>query len=244
MSSFYPRAVFFDLDDTLYDYEGVNHDAVRNLGDRVEREIGIPAAEVVESYFRILREQKLQTPSTAGYHNRTIRFQRLLEERHLPLRHAVGLGEAYWDELFKLIHPFDGVPEALDALRARGLTLGICTNMTAIEQLRKVERLGLLDRFDLFVSSEEAGSEKPDPGIFLLTAKKAGCDPGECLFIGDLLKTDINGALGAGMKVLWFQPDPARRAEHPEIPSFASYRDLDTLVAGSLTVAQTKADCR
>lgn len=219
------RAVLFDIDDTLYDFLGITDAAVRRLAARVERETAIPAADVCDAYRRILRDQKAQT-STAGYHSRTIRFQRLLEGRGLSLRNALAYGTAYWEELLSLARPYDGVPEALDALRAHGLRLGVGTNMTADWQLAKLERLGLIDRFDFMVSSEEAGAEKPDPAFFRLCVEKARCAPAECLFVGDNRTLDAEGATAFGMRGLWFQPDPAERAAYPDTPSFGAYADL------------------
>ena len=67
-----------------------------------------------------------------------------------------------------------GAAEALDGLKAMGLAEGIGTNMTADYQFAKLERLGLMERVDFLVTSEEAGAEKPDPRLFALCAEKAG----------------------------------------------------------------------
>ena len=64
----------------------------------------------------------------------------------------------------------------------------------------------MLENFDFIVSSEEAGMDKPAPGLFALCAKKAGCRPEECLFVGDSLKRDVRGALDAGMSAAWYFP--------------------------------------
>jgi beta-phosphoglucomutase-like phosphatase (HAD superfamily) len=57
--------------------------------------------------------------------------------------------------------------------------VGVGSDMTADWQFRKLERLGLLDRIDFAVTSEEAGVEKPAPGFFALCLEKAGCAPGD-----------------------------------------------------------------
>ena len=222
------RAAIFDLDDTLYDFLGLADNATRRVAARIERDYALPADDVFHAARRILREQRAQT-LTAGYHSRTIRFQRLLEEHRLPLRNAIAYSTLYWEDILSAARPFDGVPEALDALRARGLRIGIGTNMTADWQLVKLERLGLIDRVDFMVSSEEAGVEKPDPGIFRLCADKAGCALADCLFVGDNLAYDVQGPIAAGMHGLWFQPDPAKRREHPDVPSFGAFSELPAI---------------
>ena len=76
--------------------------------------------------------------------------------------------------------------------------------MTANWQYAKLKSLGLMAYVDYIVTSEEAGVEKPAPGLFMLCAEKAGCSPGECAFVGDSLPSDALGARDAGMAAYWF----------------------------------------
>ena len=201
------RAILFDVDDTLYSYqtahpygcEAVRSYAVHTLGmDGGDFDVRIQ--ETMAAYW------KRMGSNCAAVHNRLIRFQQLLEPAGLPLRHAPIMDRLYWDTLLAHMEPAPGIAEAMDDLKARGLRIGVGTNMTADWQFEKLTRLGLLDRVDFVVSSEEAGVEKPDAGLFLLCAEKAWCSPGECVFVGDSLGHDIAGALSAGMRAVWYRP--------------------------------------
>ena len=79
--------------------------------------------------------------------------------------------------------------------------------MTAYIQYKKLEKLGVLKYLDFIVTSEEAGEEKPTPRFFELCVKKAGCKPEECVFIGDSLKKDVQGAADAGLAAVWYDPE-------------------------------------
>jgi len=57
--------------------------------------------------------------------------------------------------------------------------------------------------FDLFINSGEVGIKKPDPKIYLLTCKKLGVKPEECLFMDDSLE-NIESAKKLGMKTIWW----------------------------------------
>ena len=103
--------------------------------------------------------------------------------------------------------------------------------MSAIEQFRKLETLGLLDLVDFVATSEEAGVEKPHPAFFDLVVEKAGCAPGEILFVGDNLRKDALGASAAGMRGVWLQPDAAMREAHPDVPSVESLPGLLALLS-------------
>ena len=113
--------------------------------------------------------------------------------------------------------------------------------MTAIEQFRKLKALGLLDLVDFVASSEEAGIEKPNPGLFDLVVEKARCAPSEILFVGDNLRKDVLGATAAGMRAVWLQPDPAARAGRPEVAAVGSLADLSAaLDAGERSDSDAK----
>jgi len=56
----------------------------------------------------------------------------------------------------------------------------------------------LPDVFDAIVLSGAVGLAKPDVRIFQLTADKLGVEPGECVFVDDLIG-NVRGAVAAGM---------------------------------------------
>ena len=223
------RAAVFDLDDTLYAFDGpggANAPAHRALAAYAAPKIGIGEDEFLAEAAAALRAQKARTGHNAGFHSRCIRYAMILEARGLPLRLATDFAERYWKELLARIEPAPGAADLLRACRARGLRVGIGTDMTAAEQFRKMEAIGLLDLVDFVATSEEAGVEKPEPAFFELVAEKAGCAPGDILFAGDNLRKDVLGASSAGMRAVWVQPNAAQRAAHPELPAVASLAEL------------------
>lgn len=220
------KAVIFDIDDTLYNYRSANVHAMDALCRYVRRELNLEEGAFREDYNRVMDYQMRERGETAGCHSRAIRLQLLLEERGLPLRHAAAMNDLYWNALLDVIAPSPGVTELIQALKGRGIRLGVGSDMTADWQLKKLERLGLLDLMDFVVTSEEAGVEKPDPGLFLLCADKAGCLPEECLFIGDNLKKDVLGAQNAGMEALWLQSDSQKAGEYPSVKSIPGFQGL------------------
>lgn len=225
------HCVIFDLDGTLYDFGTAAAAALDGASAFVERELGIPAEEARADYTRLLRQQLDEAPDSAGSHSRLIRYQRMLEERALPLRYAEPIANAYWEAFFGAAKVYPDAAPALDALRAKGLRIGLGTNMTADWQHRKMVRFGLIDRFDFFVTSEEAAAEKPSPRFFAMCERKARCPAAECLFVGDNLELDVRGALRAGMDAAWLQPDAEKRAAHPDVRSVASLSELVPLLA-------------
>ena len=201
------KSVIFDIDNTLYDYDSANSAAMTAIEDYALENFGWSRDEterkVKESYddLRVMHGKK------AVIHNRLVRFQRILEKESLPLSpHALRMYDIYWDTLTASSILFPGLVETLNELRSQGFKLGIGTNMTSVMQFRKLEALGILGLFDFIVSSEEAGSEKPDKVLFMMCVSKSGCDASECLYVGDNLKNDVLASQRAGLKSAWFDP--------------------------------------
>jgi putative hydrolase of the HAD superfamily len=107
-----------------------------------------------------------------------------------------------------LEHPPVPMPGALDALRAlsaRGIRLGIVSNTgrTPGVVLRRIlERHDMLRYFDgvAIAYSDEVGFRKPDRRIFERSLRGLGVDPARTLHVGDNPDADVAGARGAGMR--------------------------------------------
>lgn len=225
------RCVFFDLDDTLYDYEAVNAAAAEALVSALSTRCDIPADTARAAYRQGREDVKARLPDCAARHNRLLYIQRALERLgRPPAIDAIYLYNIFWDYMLEHIAPRDGVLETLAFCRERGIQVGICTDLTAHIQHRKLERLRLADWVDCLVTSEEAGVEKPSPGIFQLCLEKSGVPAGETLFVGDSYEKDYLGARMAGIKPLLLVPEPDRPipAEVDAIRSISEVKDWVT----------------
>ncbi len=94
-----------------------------------------------------------------------------------------------------------GTAEALTALTAAGLKLGILSNTfihkSALE--RHLDNEGLLRFFPVRLYSYEYPWRKPNVKIFVEAAKCIGAAPERIVFVGDLIQKDVAGARAAGM---------------------------------------------
>ncbi len=102
---------------------------------------------------------------------------------------------------------FADVPEALAALRGRGLRLAVVSNWDR-RLPRLLERLGL--EFETVVYSEEVGVEKPHPAIFERAFGELAVPAGALLHVGDSRLHDLEGAIGAGAQALLLDRSGAR----------------------------------
>lgn len=92
----------------------------------------------------------------------------------------------------------DAVP-ALDALHARGVTLGAVSNWVwGLPEL--LHDLDLVSRFDFIAASARVGYEKPHPGIFEHALAQADAPPSSVIHVGDHLDADVRGARAVGIE--------------------------------------------
>jgi len=108
---------------------------------------------------------------------------------------------------------YPDVMPTLKDLRARGFALGVISNHN--DALRDILAYhGLSEFFDTVTYSQEAGAEKPNRKVFDLALRRASCQPGEALHVGDSQSADYVGATAAGMHAIWLNrrrvppPDP------------------------------------
>lgn len=220
------KAVIFDIDDTLYDFAGNHARALAAVEELAARELGVCRAVFHEAYLGAFRWQFAHHSGSVGCHSRAIRFQRALEALRLPVGHASRFNDFYWETLIGGVVPFAGTAALFDWLRGRGVLLGVGTDMTADWQIKKLVKLGLADKLDFVVTSEEAAAEKPAAAFFRLCLEKGRCRPDEAVFVGDNIDKDARGAVAMGMDGVWFQPDAAKRAANPDVMAVADMAGL------------------
>lgn len=207
------KAAVFDLDGTLYDEGGAYDDAIVAAAALAHERFGIADGDFIEAARREFDWQKAKTPGTAAFHNRFVRFQRVLESFGRPPTAAYDIAMRYWQAYLDAISMRPDAAATLAAMKTAGLRIGVGTNMTCAMQLAKIEHIGLAQYIDFVVSSEEAGCEKPALAFFDFVAEKACCSPAEILFCGDNPELDACGSCNAGMRGIWLdaaQDSPPR----------------------------------
>lgn len=197
------KTIFFDLDDTLYKapIEECNEILIAYTAKKYAISL-----EVAKTAFETGKKQtKELLPDVAATHNRLLYVQHMLEYlKKNVITDTLELYNVFWDNFLEKSELRKGVKETLEELKSNGVSVGICTDLTAHIQHRKLQKLGLASYIDWLVTSEEAGEEKPSIKIFHLCAKKAKCELSDIIYAGDNYKKDFLGASNAGMKAILY----------------------------------------
>ena len=120
--------------------------------------------------------------------------------------------------------------ETLATLQRASIHVQIVSNIDDEQFEPMLERLDLFRVIDAWTSSEQAGSCKPDPAIYLLAVTKAGVLPEQALFVGDSIGHDVEGPARLGLRTAWLAPrdgaDPGSARPDAVITSLPEVLDL------------------
>ena len=218
-------AVFFDVDDTLIDYDTAARAALRDVfGDDADFGVWL---EVCEPHF-------------ARYGRGEVDFQQMREDRTADFLDVIGrpVGRSAAAELerrrFQLLgrsyQLFDDALPCLRALRERGLRLGLITNNEPVHQRGKLALVGLASGFDAVVISGEVGVAKPDAAIFAHACQAIGVPAERALHVGDRIDLDALAAAEAGLTGVWLDRRGAHDGTLLGVPVIADLGEIPSLV--------------
>jgi len=193
------RTITLDLDDTLWEIDPVIRRAERCLHDwlaaNFPRVVELHEPEdIVELRAQVIAEFEDRS------HDLTFVRQAVLSRMGV----AAGYGDGFVDEAFAVFdkerNTLELFPEARPALEsiASRYTLVAVTNGNA-----KLDRIGIDDLFDGFVSARTVGAAKPARKIFDAAVSAGGAEAHETLHVGDHPEIDVDGARAAGLRTVW-----------------------------------------
>jgi putative hydrolase of the HAD superfamily len=205
MSAF--GAVIFDLWETLVDWPLEEANALRRtLADGA----GVSLAEV---------ERRMGEHYLVSQTGPLMAVYRLLG---VPENELEAHVQARVELTRRMLRPREGVVETLAELRRRGLRVGLISMCSEDVPVAwpDTELAGL---FDVETFSATTGLTKPDPGIYLHTARALGVEPAACLFVGDGANDELAGAARVGMTPVLVLPD-GREPHWPEVREWRGLR--------------------
>ena len=208
------KAVFFDLDHTLWDFEKNSALAFHTIIEKYS--LGISHDDfnahyspINAKYWKLYRDGEI-TQQVLRYGRLKDTFDLLNFEVSEVLLHTVS--EEYIELLPVNSHLHEGTIEILDYLKSR-YSLHIITNGPDVVQERKLKNSNISHYFETITNSELAGCKKPHAGIFEYALQLAKAEKSESIMIGDCIEADIQGAMDFGLDAIFYN-------EHKqEVPS-------------------------
>ena len=196
------RAVLFDADDTLFDFQTGNRNAVNRLMD----ELGYFDPDRYDQYEAVNLKcwAELEAGLLTQGQLRLARFVRFFDRYPVsgdPKRAAERFVELLGQQSILLPHALETVTRI-----ARRLPVAIVTNGITAVQRNRLAVSPLRALVSEVVISEAAGISKPCPGIFQLALDRLGVKARDALMVGDGVNSDIRGANNARIDACWVNP--------------------------------------
>lgn len=216
------KSIFFDLDDTLWNFTENAYDSFVEIYQlhQLNRYF-----DSFEHFYTLYNEcnRKLWL----DYGNGIITKEYLNNERFLYPLKAVGvddhaLAKAYSTDFFQLI-PYKTklLPHAIEVLDYLfgKYRLFILSNGFRELQYIKMRSSGIEHYFEKVILSDDIQIHKPYPEIFNFALSSTQSVVNQSLMIGDNWDADIAGAKGVGMDQLFF--NHSFREELPFLPTYS-----------------------
>ncbi|MGH2642515.1 MAG: YjjG family noncanonical pyrimidine nucleotidase [Chitinophagaceae bacterium] len=206
------RQIFFDLDHTLWDFETNSKETLQDMFSEFGLHgKGIPDFATFHQTY-IVHNTKMWARFRKGFINRDeLRWKRmwltLLDFKIADELLVHKISERYLEVLPLKTNLFPDTIEILYYLTEKKYPLHLITNGFEKTQQQKITRSHIDHYFTFMITSEIAGSLKPDRGIFDYALQKTGCKANEALMIGDALEVDILGAQNAGIDQVYYSPE-------------------------------------
>jgi len=208
------KAIFFDIDDTLFSTSSfaerareISVDAMLEQGVVCDRQVMLRELEEVIEEFS----------SNYQFH-----YDKLLSR--LPAEATAGLNTqlvvaagvvAYHETKFRELSSYDDAHEVLRTLAETDLICGVISSGLTLKQLEKLIRIKVyryIDPHAIFIT-DQMGIGKPNPKLYLRAAEIVNVKPGEAMYVGDHPINDIDAANAAGFITVWNR----REGKHLEL---------------------------
>lgn len=195
------RALFLDIDDTLFSTSDFARSARRNAMEAMVRMgLGVTVEEALAELYEVIGEFGPNYPS---HYDRLLRRlpQDVLPHGNNALLVAAAIA-AYHDTKQRSLFPFRDVPDVLERIsKHTDLTLGCITEGIEIKQSEKLVRLGVLEWIDpdaIFIS-DRIGISKPNVKLYQRALDVVGVEPAEAMYVGDHPIKDVGPVKRLGM---------------------------------------------
>lgn len=201
--------IFFDLDNTLWDFNKNSFYALKEAFHHFnlsEQEVNYETFHEVYIKLNYYFWQEYRKKTILKKDLIRLRFEKTFEELKFFGIDPLEMNDYYLSVMPNQKKLVEGTEDILDYLKSKGCSLYIITNGFREVQHKKLENSGLAHYFSKVFISEDIKSPKPSKEIFEYAIKSANAKKSSSLMVGDDLDTDVAGALNIGIDAVHFCP--------------------------------------
>ena len=187
------KAIIFDAYGTLFDVNSAAEKCKDKIGDKWE---------AFANYWRTTQLEYTWLRSLMKRHKD---FWQITEDSLDKSMSVFKIDNSMRDELlnlYKILSPFEEVPEVLKSLKEKNFKLAILSNGTPSLLNELVQSNNLNNLFDDIFSIEEVGIFKPDSKVYDMPIKKYKIEKNEVAFLS-ANTWDVSGGGNYGYNSIW-----------------------------------------
>ncbi|MGY8767980.1 MAG: HAD family hydrolase [Pirellulales bacterium] len=176
------KAVVFDMDGLMFNTEMLYPKVATILLERRSRQL---TQELTDNMMGKTHRDAFEV--MIQFHGLTDSVDQLADESDI----------IFEDILDSELAPMPGLMELLDSLEQADFPVAVATSARRVMAEDLLGRYDLRTRFASILCGDEVSSGKPDPEIYLTTAKKLGLDPSQIMILEDS-QTGCKAAVASG----------------------------------------------
>jgi HAD superfamily hydrolase (TIGR01509 family) len=151
---------------------------------------------------------------------------------------AARLAGLVWEQLAAGAPPMPGAREIAAALRCRGIPIAVASNSPRHFVDTALGSAGLLDIFEVIVSSDDVDNAKPAPDLYLAACARLAAEPRRSVAFEDS-RTGVASARAANMFVIGVPSVPGTALEADATYDSLAHPELRTWMASCTTPLRT-----
>ena len=206
-----PKAILFDLDDTIVADDAVYERAWENVFKKPILQAGELDVSKLWAAIKQTGEWYYSDPERLRKARQNLYAARrevvAIALSSLGIDHpklAYELADLYSEEKEKAYFVYPDAIETISHFKKEGIPLALLTNGSSEYQRKKIERFGLAPFFSYIFIEGELGMGKPDERVFRHALERFGVvDPSEAWMVGDRLEYDVKPAQKLGIYAIW-----------------------------------------
>ncbi|MBU1975604.1 MAG: HAD family hydrolase [Nanoarchaeota archaeon] len=199
------KAVLFDYDDTLENFAPAEAVADVFIAEQIQKHYDIAPRDFLKEYNNV-KVNRIHKGSQSEEYSRILWITEVLSELGKRPEYGVvdSIVEGYWRVIAKEAKLFPNTITVLNKL-GKKYKLAMISDSDGHKRIKdeRLKKIGITKYFDLIVTSDDTGYDKPDKRVFLYTCDKLGVHPKECIMVGDSPKRDLMTPKRLGMTTVW-----------------------------------------
>lgn len=204
-----PKALIFDLDDTIVCLKGTANDTWKIIcaeycssNDKIDPQILYDTiTDIRLKYWEDVKKNEKGRKDQKTARREII--STVFEKLRLPQEDVINVADTYSERRLHALKLFPRALDALELFRNKGIKLALITNGEAVIQRFKIKKFDLDRYFDYIFIETELGFGKPNEKIYRYALEHMDMTEADVWFIGDNLIWDVKAPREIGIYSIW-----------------------------------------